>query len=114
MDIKVKLWIEDMEDNLIYGDGKNKVLEHIDKVGCLEETSKQMNMPEERVFRHLEIIEENSDEEMVLCIKGLKPSSKATYVLTPKAREVLQTYQIFQHDVRKFSKRRFEEMFLNL
>lgn len=111
MKIKIKLWVEDREDNLIYGDGKNEILSCIDELGSLEDISKQMNMPEERIFEHLEIIEANNESEMVLCTKGLKANSQAKYKLTSKAREVLQTYQIFQHDVRRFAKKRFEERF---
>lgn len=114
MKIKVKLWVEDENSNLVYGDGKNEILEKIDSLESIEETSNIMNMPEERIFDHINIIEANNKDEMILCIKGLKKDSKPRYKLTSQAREVLQTYQIFQHDVRRFTKERFEEKFSDL
>lgn len=110
MKMKVKIWIEDNNNNLVFGDGKNEIINCIDKTGSIEEVSKQLNMPEDKVFRHLQILEDNNQEEMVLCIKGLKKNSKPSYILTADAREILQTYQIYQYDVRKFAKKKFEEL----
>ncbi len=111
MKIKVKIWLENENEKLVFGDGKNEVMKQIDLTGSLSETSDKLNMTEEKVLKHLQIIEDNNKDEMVLCVKGLKDSSKASYVLTAEAREMLQTYQIYQHDVRKFTKNRFSEIF---
>ena len=113
MKIKVKLWIEDNEKNLVFGDGKNLIMKQLDKLGCTKKTALELNMSEENVFKHLEILEENNDDEMVLKIQGLKSTSKVSYVLTPEAREVLQTYHIFQHDVRRFANKQFDEFIKN-
>ena len=111
MKLKVKLWIENNEEKLIFGDGKNLVLQHIDSTNSLEQTAKKLNMSEENVLKHLEILEENNEEEMVLKTQGLKKTSKASYILTAEARETLQTYQIYQYDVKKFAQKKFEELF---
>jgi len=114
MKMKVKLWIEDQNNNLVFGDGKNEIISCLDSTGSIAETSKQLNMSEEKIFKHLDILEENNEKEMVLCIKGLKKTSKPSYILTADAREILQTYQIYQYDVRKFSELKFEEIFGNI
>ena len=109
MKIKVKLWIEDKEKNLVFGDGKNLIMKHLDKTGCTKKTALELKMSEENIFRHLDILEDNNTAEMVLKIQGLKKDSKSSYVLTAEAREILQTYHIFQHDVRRFANKKFDE-----
>lgn len=109
--MKIKLWIEDKDENLVFGDGKNEIINCIDSTGSVDETSKKLNMSRGKIFKHLEILEENNEKEMVLCIQGLKKTSTPSYVLTSDAREVLQTYQIYQYDVRKFAEKKFDEIF---
>lgn len=111
MNLKVKLWIENKNRNLIFGDGKNLILQYLDSTGSISETAKKLSMSEDNVLKHLRILEDNNTSEMVLKIQGLKKDSKASYVLTPEARMVLQTYQIYQHDIKKFAQKKFEEIF---
>ncbi len=111
MNLKVKLWIENEQKKLIFGDGKNLVLEHLDSTGSINKTAKELNMSEDNVLKHLQILEENNKEEMVLKVQGLKKDSKASYVLTAHARETLQTYQIYQYDVKKFAQKKYKELF---
>lgn len=114
MKLKVKLWIENEEEKLVFGDGKNAVLEYLDTTGSINKTAEELNMSEDNVHKHLQILEDNNSEEMVLRIQGLKKSSKASYVLTSHARETLQTYQIYKYDVNKFAQKKYEELFESL
>lgn len=114
MKLKVKLWIENKEEKLIFGDGKNIVLEYIDSTGSINKTAQELNMSEDKVLKHLQVLEDNNKEDMVLQIQSLKKDSKASYVLTSHARETLQTYQIYQYDVNKFAKKKYEELFKNI
>ncbi len=109
MRLKVKLWIENEDENLVFGDGKNLVLQYLDSTSSIEETAKELKMSEENVFKHLQILEDNNKEEMILRTQSLKKNSKASYRLTAEAREILQTYQIYQYDVKKFAQEKFEE-----
>lgn len=111
MNLKVKLWIENENKSLIFGDGKNLILQYLDSTGSIKQTAKKLSMTEENVLKHLQILEDNNTNEMVLKIQGLKKDSKASYVLTPEARMVLQTYQIYQHDIKKFAQKRYKEIF---
>lgn len=111
MELKVKLWIENDDKNLIFGDGKNQLIYNLDLTGSISETAKKLNMTEENVLKHLEILENNNEEEMVLKVQGLKKNSKPSYILTPHARKILQTYQIYQYDVKKFANKKFKEIF---
>lgn len=44
MKVKVKVWIEDNEENLIFGSGKTEVLENIDRTGSISEAAKEVGM----------------------------------------------------------------------
>ena len=110
MKVKVKIWIEDDEDNLMFGSGKTEVLEHIDSKGSISEAAKEVGMNYKKAWSHIKILEKNIDEAMVLTYKGRGENSGTT--LTPKAREVIQTYKILQHDIKNFANERFVELFL--
>ena len=111
MNLKVKSWIENDKEKLIFGDGKNLILQYLDSTGSIEETANKLSMSEDNVLKHLRILEDNNKNEMVLKIQGLKKDSKASYVLTPEARVVLQTYQIYRHDIQKFAQKKYKELF---
>ena len=44
MNLKVKVWIEDKKENLLFGSGKTQVLTHLDKTGSIIETAKQKSL----------------------------------------------------------------------
>lgn len=111
MNLKIKLWVENEDRKLVFGDGKNLILQYLDQTGCVNKTAKILSMSEENVLKHLQILEDNNKNEMVLRVQGLKKDSKASYILTPEARMILQTYEIYQHDIQKFAQKKFKEIF---
>lgn len=110
MKVKVKIWIEDEEKNLIFGGGKTEVLELIDKTGSISKAAQTVGMNYKKAWSHIKILQENIEDEMVQKNKGQGENSGSC--LTPKAREVIQTYKILQDDIKKYADKRFEELFL--
>ncbi len=41
MKSKIKIWIEDSQQNLVFGGGKTQILELIDETGSISEASKK-------------------------------------------------------------------------
>ncbi|AXX87703.1 winged helix-turn-helix domain-containing protein [Malaciobacter marinus] len=109
MKVKIKVWIEDDEENLIFGSGKTEVLENIDNTGSIAEAAKKVGMNYKKAWTHIKILEKHIEEDLVLRFKGRGENSGTT--LTPKAREVIQTYKILEHDIKKYSEQRFKELF---
>ncbi len=109
MQIKVKVWIEDDEKNLIFGGGKTEVLEYIDRTGSISDAAKEVGMNYKKAWNHIKILEKFIEDDLVMTFKGRGENSGTT--LTPKAREVIQTYKILQHDIKKYSQERFKELF---
>ena len=110
MKVKVKIWIEDEEQNLIFGGGKTEVLELIDKKGSISKAAQTVGMNYKKAWSHIKILQEHIEDEMVQTNKGQGENSGSC--LTPKAREVIQTYKILQHDIKKYADSRFQELFL--
>lgn len=110
MKVKVKIWIEDEEKNLIFGGGKTEVLELIDKTGSISKAAQTVGMNYKKAWSHIKILQENIEDEMVQTNKGQGENSGSC--LTPKAREVIQTYKILQDDIKKYADNRFQELFL--
>ncbi|MGB5794034.1 winged helix-turn-helix domain-containing protein [Poseidonibacter sp.] len=110
MKVKVKIWIEDDEQNLIFGGGKTEVLELVDKTGSISKAAQIVGMNYKKAWSHIKILQEHIEDEMVQTNKGQGENSGSC--LTPKAREVIQTYKILQHDINKYADKRFQELFL--
>ncbi len=111
MNLKIKVWIEDKNRNLLFGGGKTKVLTNLDKTGSIIETAKQNNMTYDKVIKHIEILESHVEEDLVLRTEGKNKETPTTYALSVDARMVLQAYEILQYDVEKYAKKRFQELY---
>ncbi len=57
MQVKVKVWIEDNEENLIFGSGKTEILEYIDKTGSISDAAKEVGMNYKKAWNHIKILE---------------------------------------------------------
>ena len=109
MKSKVKVWIEDSHKNLIFGGGKTQILELIDETGSISEASKRAGMNYKKAWSHIKILQEFIDDELVIVSKG-RTSGGTT--LTPKAKELIENFKTLREDVKDFSEKRFNELFL--
>lgn len=109
MKAKVKVWIEDNENNLVFGGGKTQILEYIDQTGSISEASKKVGMNYKKAWTHIKILQEFIDDELVIANKG---RGSGGTVLTAKAKEIIKNYKILQDDINEFTNKRFEELFL--
>jgi len=110
MKVKVKIWIEDEEENLIFGGGKTEVLELIDETGSISKAAQKVGMNYKKAWSHIKILEKHIEDDLVHTNKGQGELSGSS--LTPKAREVIQTYKILQYDIKKYADKRYKELFL--
>jgi molybdate transport repressor ModE-like protein len=110
MQIKVKTWIEDDEMNLVFGGGKTQILEFIEQTGSIAEASKKVGMNYKKAWTHIKILQQYIEDDLVIVNKGRKNGGTT---LTPKAKEIIANYNILQEEIAAFSKKRFQELFLN-
>jgi len=110
MQVKVKVWIDDDANNLVFGGGKTEVLKLIDETGSISKAAKIVGMNYKKAWSHIKILENHIEDELVHTKKGRGEDSGSS--LTPKAREIIETYEILQSDIKKFAQQRYEELFL--
>lgn len=108
MKVKVKIWIEDNEKNLIFGGGKTQILEFIDQSGSISKAAEMVGMNYKKAWSHIKILKELIDDELVIVQKG---RTSGGTVLTSKAKELIKEYKQLELDVKDFAVKRFEELF---
>jgi molybdate transport system regulatory protein len=108
MIVKVKTWIEDDSENLIFGSGKTQILELIHQTGSIMEASKKVGMNYKKAWTHIKILQKNIEDDLVIASKGRTSGGTK---LTPKAQEMIENYKILQDEVEEFTKKRFKELF---
>lgn len=109
MQAKVKIWIEDNEANLVFGGGKTQILEFIDQTGSISEAAKKVGMNYKKAWSHIKILQEYIEDELVIVHKGRNTGGT---VLTPKAKEIMHKYQQLEDEIKAYSTKRFEELFI--
>ncbi|EDZ62026.1 ModE repressor domain protein C-terminal part [Sulfurimonas gotlandica GD1] len=109
MVVKVKTWIEDDSEHLIFGGGKTQVLELIDETGSISEASKKVGMNYKKAWTHIKILQEYIEDDLVVVNKG-RESGGTT--LTPKAKELILKYKQLEAEVKAYSTKRFQEIFI--
>jgi molybdate transport repressor ModE-like protein len=107
---KIKIWIEDDNDNLIFGGGKTQILELIDETGSIAEASKRAGMNYKKAWSHIKILQKYIDDELVIVQKGRNSGGTR---LTPKAKELVEDFKKLKEDVKAFSDERFTQLFLD-
>ena len=109
MVVKVKTWLEDTNENLIFGGGKTQILELIDETGSISEAAKRVGMNYKKAWTHIKILQEYIEDDLVVVKKGRDSGGTS---LTPKAKELIEKYKQLEKDVKEFSEKRFEELFI--
>lgn len=107
MEAKIKVWIEDNNRNLLFGDGKTQVLELIEQTGSIKVASEKVGMNYKKAHNHVKILQENIQDELVIVNKGSGGGTK----LTPKAKELIEAYKTLREDVDAYAQKRFNELF---
>lgn len=110
MEVKLKIWIENSDGELLFGKGKTEVLDTIDKVGSIKKASEVLDMNYKKCWTHLKILEKNFGEELFETRQGGGENAGTT--LKPKAHKLIEAYKILEKDVAEFTEKRFKELFL--
>ncbi len=111
MEIKVKVWIEDDHKNLVFGSGKREILKYIDETGSISKAASKVGMSYKKTWTHIQILENYIEDKLVVTKKGRGEDSGTR--LTPKAKELIELYNLLNEDIKRYSQERFKELFLN-
>lgn len=106
--LKTKIWIENDDQQLLFGQGKTELLECIEEDGSIAQAAEKMGLSYKKAWTHVKILQKNSDRELVVSQKG-RGSGGTT--LTTEAKILIQKYRQLQTEVEEFANKRFEELF---
>ncbi|GGD40493.1 hypothetical protein GCM10012288_13210 [Malaciobacter pacificus] len=110
MEVKVKVWIEDDNRNLVFGSGKNEILKYVELTGSISKAATKAGMNYKKAWSHIQVLENYIEDKLVITKKGRGEDSGSK--LTPKAKELIELYNQLDEDIKKYSQKRFEELFL--
>ena len=108
--IKTKTWMENQNQNLLFGKGKTEILEYIHEFGSIAKAAEQLGMSYKKAWSHVQILQKNLDDVLVETKKGAGEQGGTT--LTPKAHEYIAKYRQLQTEIEAFANERFRELFL--
>lgn len=85
--LKSKQWIVDEDDRIIMGEGRQEILENIEKTGSINKTAKVMKMSYKGVWSKIKATEK--------CFKGkiVYTDRKSGTRLTTEGKELLEKYR---------------------
>ena len=108
MKIKVKTWIE-KDGKLIFGRGKEKILQAIQETSSLNKAAKKLNMSYRAAWSHIKAIEKRTGKQLLIRQKGGKSGGGAE--LTPFAEELIEKFEKLDNNIKIFSENKFKEIF---
>ncbi len=110
MRLKTKIWIENENKNLILGSGRLQILKDLMKTNNIKITAKNLNMNYRKCWGKINDINKNFGKNLIISKAG--KFGGGTY-LTQECTEILTKFDMLQKDIKEFSQKRFEEIFLN-
>ena len=104
--LRTKTWMENQYGDLLFGKGKTEILEAIDRFGSVAKAAEHLNMPYEKAWSHIQILQKNLDDPLV------ETEEDDVVTLTPAAHEYMVKYRQLQNEIEAFANERFEALFL--
>jgi molybdate transport system regulatory protein len=83
-------WIVDEDNNIIIGEGRAKILEHIDKTGSMNQTAKLMKMSYKAVWSKIKTTEKHMNARIV------RTDRKDGSCLSKNGKELLKKYKLLK------------------
>jgi molybdate transport system regulatory protein len=109
--LRTKIWIVDSSGNVLFGMGRVKILEAIDRGGSINAAAKELKMSYRAVWGRIKATEERLGKELVVRTAGGARGGGSK--LTPYARDLIIEYKIFRRQVIEDADARFERMLLS-
>ena len=98
-------WIVDTDNNIIIGEGRAKILEHIDRTGSMNQAAKLMKMSYKAVWSKIKTTEKH----MNICI--VHTDRKDGSRLSQEGKELLKKYKLLKQECMSADDRIFGGIF---
>jgi len=105
---KSKIWLE-LEAQPVFGDGKARILEQVDRAGSLKAAAEALKMSYRGLWGRLREMERRFRVSLVSRRAGGRGGGATR--LTPQGRELLRKYRQFRAGINKIVDARFRKVF---
>ncbi|MBF0451418.1 MAG: LysR family transcriptional regulator, partial [Candidatus Magnetomorum sp.] len=104
---KSKVWIEDLDGNVVFGSGRLKIFKAIKRNGSINAAAKELKMGYRAVWARISATEQRLGQKLL--IKQSGGSSGGGSQLTPLAEALIENYEKVQQCVEKETDERFQD-----
>jgi molybdate transport system regulatory protein len=109
MKVRTKVWINDDHDNVIFGSGRVRMLEAIDRLGSMNKAAKKLNMSYRALWGRIKSTEERLGAGVVITKPGGGKGHGS--VVAPAGKKLLENYKLLEDRIIKFAGEEFEKIF---
>jgi len=105
--IRSKIWIEDQSRNVVFGLGRLKILDAIDRLGSIQAASKELKMSYRALWGRIRATEERLNRPLLIRNKGGRSGGGSQ--LTPFALSLLVYFRHLHQRISDLSDSEFEK-----
>ncbi len=105
--IRSKIWIEDESGNVVFGLGRLRILDAINRLGSIQGGAKELKMSYRAVWGRIKATEERLDR--LLLVRNIGGSAGGGSLLTPFALTLVERFRQLQHRIVSESDEAFEK-----
>jgi molybdate transport repressor ModE-like protein len=110
MHVRSKIWIENSDGELVFGQGKMQILEAIKAHRSIVAAAEHVGMNYKKAWSHVQILQKFLDETLVITHKG--GGEQGGSFLTEAGEEYIERYRQLQEEIDEFANQKFRELFL--
>jgi molybdate transport system regulatory protein len=103
--LKSRQWLEDVDGNIIMGEGRQRIFELIEETGSINQTAKLMRMSYRGVWGKIKATEEHVNKKIVLTER------RHGSHLSEEGKELLKSYRQLKIDCQKADEEIFKRIF---
>jgi molybdate transport system regulatory protein len=109
MRVRTKIWIDDEQGNVIFGSGRVRMLEAVDRLGSMNKAAKELNMSYRALWGRIKSTEDRIGAKVLVAKPGGGKHCGSS--LTPTGKELLEKYKRLRERVLKIADGEFAKIF---
>ncbi|NVM23197.1 MAG: LysR family transcriptional regulator [Desulfobacterales bacterium] len=109
MKVRTKIWINDDDDQVIFGSGRVRMLEAIDRLGSMNKAAKELKMSYRALWGRIKSTEERIGAKILTTRSGGGDGRGS--MLTSTGKRLLENYGLLRERIVKLADQEFERVF---
>jgi len=109
MKVRTKVWIDDDHDKVVFGSGRVRILEAIDRLGSMNKAAKELKMSYRALWGRIKSTEDRIEAKILMTRPGGGKGSGS--ILTPAGKRLLRNYKLLSDSVVEQADQAFNKIF---